>query len=158
MERISTGIVALDELLHGGFPEGAMVLLAGSPGSGKTIMAQQIMFHNASPETKVIYLTTLAEPQIKVLNFQQEFQYFEREKFQRSVIFRDLGSVLRRHGPTQALVVIDESLREHQPRLIVIDTIKTLGEMVSSLAEYREFDALCLCRITGLRGRCVRDL
>jgi circadian clock protein KaiC len=139
MERISTGIAALDDILHGGIPEGAAVLIAGRPGSGKTILASQIMFHNAEPEKKVVYFTTLSEPQVKVLKFQQQFDYFDLNKFQNTVIYRDLGTVLRKAGPTQALAVINHTLQEHRPHLIVVDTLKTVADMLTSFTEYREF-------------------
>ncbi|MTI79734.1 MAG: circadian clock protein KaiC [Firmicutes bacterium] len=139
LKRISTGINTLDNILNGGVPEGSTVLVVGRPGSGKTIMAHQMMFNNASPDSKAIYLTTLAEPQVKVMRFQQEFTYFDSNKFQKSVIYHDLGSILRKSGPTHALAVIDQLLQQHQPSLIIIDTIKTLADMITSFTEFREF-------------------
>jgi len=47
LERIATGITALDQILEGGFPKGATILIVGKPGSGKTIFAHQMMFYNA---------------------------------------------------------------------------------------------------------------
>jgi len=139
LERIATGIKALDDILQGGFPAGAAVLVVGCPGTGKTILAHQTMFYNAAPDSKVIYLTTLAEPQVKVMKFQQEFTYFDFSKVQNSVIYHDLGSVLRKNGPGKAISVVDELLKKHQPRLLIIDTIKTIADMIPSLTEFREF-------------------
>jgi len=139
LERIATGIETLDDILQGGFPEGASVLVVGRPGAGKTILAHQMMFYNAKPESKVIYLTTLAEPQIKVMKFQQEFTFFDFKEVQNSVIYHDLGGVLRKHGPGKAITVIDELLKQYQPRLLIIDTIKTIADMIPSLTEFREF-------------------
>ncbi|HWP96066.1 MAG TPA: ATPase domain-containing protein [Syntrophomonadaceae bacterium] len=139
MERISTGVTALDHILNGGIPQGSTVLVAGRPGSGKTILATQMMFHNAGPESKVIYLTTLGEPQVKVLRYQQEFSFFDPVKVQDSVIYYDLGSPLRKGGPKQVLEIIDRLLKTHQPRLLIIDTIKSLSEIIGSLMETREF-------------------
>lgn len=139
LERISTGIDILDGILQGGFPEGSTIMLVGSPGTGKTIMANQMMFRNAAPDYKVIYMTTLAEPQVKVMKFQQEFSFFDDSKFQQSVIYQDLGSVLCRNGPRQALVLIEELLKKHQPRVIIIDAIKSIADMIPSFTEFREF-------------------
>ncbi|MEN6348868.1 MAG: ATPase domain-containing protein [Syntrophomonas sp.] len=139
MERISTGVTALDEILGGGIPQGSTILLAGRPGSGKTILATQMLYHNADGDSKVAYLTTLSEPQVKVLKYQQEFTFFSPEKVQESVVYYDLREPLRRHGPTQALEIIDGLLKTHQPRLLVIDTIKTMSEMIGSLIDTREF-------------------
>lgn len=139
MERISTGIENLDEIINGGIPKGSTILLCGLPGTGKTIFANQMMFFNTQPENKSIYFTTLAEPQIKVLRFQQEFSFFDKSIFQRDVIYHDLGSTLRQHGPQQVLIDIDNLLKKHEPNLIIIDTIKTLTDMIPSLTEFRQF-------------------
>jgi len=139
MERIKTGITALDTSLQGGLPEGAAILIAGLPGVGKSIMANQISFFNADDNNKVVYMSTLSEPQVKILKFQQEFTFFDYNKFQKSVIYYDLGGILRRKDFAQTLTVIDELLRLHQPRLIVIDTIKTLTDMIPSILDFREF-------------------
>lgn len=138
MDRISTGVDALDDILEGGFPSGGTYLIVGRPGTGKTILANQMIFSNAAGEDKGIYLTTMAEPQIKVLKFQQEFEFFDVSKFQQDVIYQDLGSTLRKNGAKQALVLIDQLLKKHHPTLMVIDTIKTISDMLS-LTEFREF-------------------
>ncbi|HBF40120.1 MAG TPA: circadian clock protein KaiC [Firmicutes bacterium] len=139
MNRISTGIATLDKMLQGGFPEGSLVLLVGRPGSGKTIFVHQMMFHNATLDAKVLYLTTLAEPQIKVMKFQQEFSFFDPGKFQSSVIYQDLGYTLRKYGTVKALTTVDELIQKYQPRLLVIDTVKTIADMAASFQEFREF-------------------
>jgi len=139
LERISTGIKSFDQILGGGLPLGSTVLIAGCPGSGKTIMAHQIMFHNARPDYKIIYLTTLAEPLVKVIKFQQEFSFFNTNKFQKSVIYQDLGSIMRKHGPAQALLIIEDLLKKHEPGMIIIDTIKTFADITQGITEFREF-------------------
>ncbi len=139
MNRIATGIENLDTILQGGIPEGATIMIVGHPGAGKTILAHQMMFNNASEDFKCIYLTTLSEPQHKVLRFQQEFDYFDIEKIQSSVIYADLGSPLRTNGYRQALSVVDNLLKTHRPSLLVIDTIKTFAEIIGSLIDTREF-------------------
>lgn len=47
MERTKTGIPGVDELLNGGIPKGSNVLLAGGPGTGKTIFATQYLYNGA---------------------------------------------------------------------------------------------------------------
>ena len=45
---IDTGVPQLDRILGGGLLRGALVLVTGAPGTGKTILAQQIVFHHAA--------------------------------------------------------------------------------------------------------------
>ena len=52
----TTGLVALDDLLEGGYSEG-LHLLGGITGGGKTSLALQIAMHNAEAGRPVIYAT-----------------------------------------------------------------------------------------------------
>jgi len=43
-DRAPTGVRGLDEMLGGGIPKGRVVLILGSPGSGKTILCAQFLY------------------------------------------------------------------------------------------------------------------
>ncbi len=47
IERTPTGIPGLDELLKGGFPQGAVILVTGIPGCAKTTLALQYIVNGA---------------------------------------------------------------------------------------------------------------
>ena len=49
---LKTGVPGLDNLLGGGLPEFSFNLIAGTPGSGKTTLAHQIMFSLAKPDNR----------------------------------------------------------------------------------------------------------
>src|SRR6185369_17140231 len=76
IRSIATGVEGFDAVLGGGLPELSFNLIAGSPGSGKTTLAQQIVFANATPEKPALYFTVLGEPTFKMLRYQQEFSFF----------------------------------------------------------------------------------
>lgn len=46
-KRVKTGIFGLDELIEGGFPKGATILISGEPGTGKTIFGLQFLIEGA---------------------------------------------------------------------------------------------------------------
>jgi len=48
VEKTPTGIAELDRLLHGGLPKGSATLIAGGPGTGKTIIAAQFLYNGAA--------------------------------------------------------------------------------------------------------------
>ena len=77
IRKLPTGVPGLDEILGGGLPEFSFNILAGAPGSGKTTLAHQIMFANATPERPAIYFTVLGEPAIKMLRYQQQYSFFD---------------------------------------------------------------------------------
>ena len=99
IQRLASGVPGLDELLGGGIPEFSFNLVAGTPGSGKTTLAHQIMFSLASPERKALFFTVLGEPPLKMLRYQQQFPFFDVEKMNDSIKFVNLsdrtGSLFR---------------------------------------------------------------
>ena len=76
---VSTGItdrrgtLQLDELLGGGIPQGFSILLTGPTGSAKTILAAQILAHNASKGKKCLYVT-FDMSKDKIINQMKQFK------------------------------------------------------------------------------------
>ena len=93
-ERISSGNADLDRVLNGGFPANAIHIVMGSPGSGKTILAEQLAFENATRERPALYLTTFSEPLPKFLTFLQEYAFADPSCVGSEVLYEDLGESL----------------------------------------------------------------
>jgi KaiC/GvpD/RAD55 family RecA-like ATPase len=55
--RIESGVEGLDEALKGGLPADNIILLTGTPGSGKTTIALQFLMHSARKKVPSIYFT-----------------------------------------------------------------------------------------------------
>src|ERR1700723_558494 len=55
--RIETGISGLDDILHGGLPQGHLYLIEGDPGTGKTTLALQFLLAGIRQGENVIYVT-----------------------------------------------------------------------------------------------------
>src|SRR4028118_798150 len=94
IRTLPTGVPGLDEILGGGLPEFSFNIIAGAPGGGKTTLAHQIIFANATPERPALYFTVLGEPAIKMLRYQQQFQFFDQNKLNSSIRFVNLSQVV----------------------------------------------------------------
>jgi KaiC domain protein len=57
MEKLKTGIPGLDRMLDGGIPEGHIVEVLGSPGTGKTILALQFILTGLQNGENCVYLS-----------------------------------------------------------------------------------------------------
>src|SRR5947207_8705960 len=90
--RLGTGSAALDVILGGGIPAGSVTVVAGEPGSGKTVFTLQTLFHHARQGKKCVYFTTLSEPAMKVIRYMQLFSFFEARLIEERIVFVDLGS------------------------------------------------------------------
>src|SRR6478609_9799172 len=80
IRKLPTGVPGLDEILGGGLPEYSFNIIAGAPGGGKTTLAHQVVFANATPARPALYFTVLGEPALKMLRYQQQFTFFEPER------------------------------------------------------------------------------
>ena len=80
IHRIPTGVRGFDDILGGGIPEFSFNIIAGTPGCGKTTLAHQIIFANATEKKPALYFTVLGEPAIKMLRYQQQYSFFGLSK------------------------------------------------------------------------------
>ncbi|HSM36575.1 MAG TPA: ATPase domain-containing protein [Longimicrobiales bacterium] len=135
--RVSTGNPALDEILHGGLPKNSLNIVMGEPGTGKTALAQQLAFHNASPDCPVLFLTTLSEPLPKVLTYLQRFGFYDAEKMGTAVQYEDLGPALAEGGIDELVLRLRRAIRELGPGVIVIDSFKVLHDLEKSKLVFR---------------------
>ena len=125
--RLGSGQPRLDAILAGGLPENAINLVIGLPGSGKTILAQQYVFANATPERPALYLSTVSEPFDKLIRYGQTLAFFDTKAIGRSVIYEDLGATLNEGGLTAVLERTTTLIRERRPAILVIDSFKALS-------------------------------
>jgi len=137
VEKISTGCAGLDEVLLGGIPANTITVLMGAPGTGKTILAEQLAFANATPEAPALYLTTLSEPLEKILAHGQTHTFYDVNKVGTSVFYEDLGVMLRDSGIEKLPELVLELLMERRPRFVFIDSFKALNELVTTPRERR---------------------
>lgn len=137
--RLTSGNEHLDGILGGGFPAHAINLVAGPPGSGKTILAQQYVFHNATAERPAVYLTTVSEPLEKVLRYGQTLTFFDAKAIGRAVFYADLGEPLSTEGLRGVLERIDQLVKEYRPAILVLDSFKALHPYAEDPGEFRRF-------------------
>ena len=140
MKRLETGVPELDLVLDGGLPLGSLIVFAGAPGTGKTILAQQICFNAATPEHKAIYYTTLAEPHSKFVRYLEGFEFFDATALEERVEFINLGDLLLEGGSRDGDPLgpmISEVVRtsfERKPSVVVIDSAQALRDFVDEAA------------------------
>lgn len=146
--RLPTGIPGLDSILSGGIPELSINIIGGPPGSGKTIFAHQVIYTNANPTRKALYLTTLSEPAVKMLRYLQKFTFFDAEKVGREVIYLDIGEVIREKGLDDAIGLILEHVQEHKPAIVGVDSFKAIHDMAKDPVEVRKFGYDLSVRLT----------
>ena len=138
--RISSGSEHLDAVVGGGLIANSINVVMGLPGSGKTILAQQYVFQNASEDRPAVYFSTVSEPLEKILRYGQTLTFFDASAIGSRVFYEDLGASLNHHDAlTEALARVLAVLRERRPGLLVIDSFKALQPFASDATVFRRF-------------------
>lgn len=132
IRQLPTGVPGLDEILGGGMPEFSFNIIAGAPGSGKTTLAHQIMFANASPQSPALYFTVLGEPAIKMLRYQQQFKFFDVAKMDGSIRFVNLSQTVLDKDHCAVLDEIVKEVEAAKARLVMVDSFRTVVRKAQS--------------------------
>ncbi|MGO8672494.1 MAG: RAD55 family ATPase [Capsulimonadaceae bacterium] len=125
IRTLPTGVPDLDVVLGGGLPEYSFNVIAGAPGSGKTTLAHQIVFANASRERPALYFTVLGEPAIKMLRYQQTYTFFDAGKLENEIRFINLGDEVLEGDMSVVLDRIVREVEDLSPGIVVIDSFRT---------------------------------
>ncbi len=130
IRQLPTGVRGLDEIMNGGLPEYSFNVIAGAPGCGKTTLAHQIMFANATPQKPALYFTILGEPALKILRHQQQYSFFDAAKLNKSIRFINLSQVVLEHDLNAVLEAITVEVQAINPSVVVVDSYRNVSRKV----------------------------
>ncbi|MBN2251582.1 MAG: ATPase [Candidatus Altiarchaeota archaeon] len=135
MERVSTGIAGLDEMLNGGFIQGRPYVVIGTPGAGKTIFGMQFLMEGVKNKERGFYVSLEESSEelianmnvfgwdlqsIKILDTSQELGSDKWLIKTDTIVAKpefSLGNLLR---------VMREKMQTYKPRRIVIDSMTSI--------------------------------
>lgn len=126
IERFASGVPGLDEVLGGGLPAYSFNLIAGDPGSGKTTLSTQVMFANATAERPSLHFTVLGEPPVKMLRYQQQFDFFDPGMVGKAIRYTNLSAEALEGDLTAVVERIREEVERHEPGIVVVDSFGTV--------------------------------
>jgi len=147
VERVKTGIPGMDEILHGGVPKRNVVLLAGGPGTGKSIFGQQYLWsglRNGEPGVFVALEEHPVQVRINMAQFGWDVRPYEEKGLFAMVdaFTAGIGEAAKREryvvrDPDDVNLLIDvirEAIRDVDAVRVVVDSVSTLYLTKPSLA------------------------
>ncbi len=126
IRTLPTGVRGLDAILGGGIPEFSFNIIAGTPGCGKTTLAHQILFANATGKKPALYFSVLGEPALKMLRYQQQYSFFDESKVGTAVRFANLSDVVVKNDLNAVLEEIIRQVKAVNPGIVVVDSFRTV--------------------------------
>ena len=164
MPNLKTAIPSLDTVLGGGIPREYLLAIVGPPGTGKTVLAQQIALNTARSGGKVFFSTTLSEPHAKLLTYMRGFTFFDESLMGEQVVLVNLYSLLKQ-GVNDAILTLTKMTKDENATLLVIDSLRGMRDIGFSDEEVSTFLyelsgtlAMLNCTIIALVDYAVEDV
>ncbi len=137
--RVRTHVPGLDEVLYGGVPERAVVLLSGGPGTGKSILGKQFLFNGLKRGEAGVFVALEEHPVAVRRSFKHfgwDISQYEREgKFAVIDAFTGgVGAAAQRERYVVKQVddvyelgdALRQAIRDTGARRVVVDSVSTL--------------------------------
>jgi KaiC/GvpD/RAD55 family RecA-like ATPase len=153
-ETVPTGVYGLDEMMSGGFPKNRIILVLGSPGAGKTILATQFLYKGLSEFNENAIMVSLDEKKdhfyAEMMNFGWDFQKAEEEnkfrfidatRLSRVAILKEKMMKEETHSLRGKLLSVDNLLEKLQDKIQEIDAKRVALDTLASLF-YRFLDPI----------------
>ncbi|MBU2509399.1 MAG: circadian clock protein KaiC [Patescibacteria group bacterium] len=146
-----TGIPKLDEVLHGGFPKGAAVLLTGASGTGKTVLGLEWLFRGYAKYKEPGIYISFTESVSKMQANSKSFAFHNDEHVgPRQVFFTDLRAILKGVNLDQKEVfqsadvnrlieAIINMVEQSGAKRVVIDSVTAMGYRLNNVSLFRNF-------------------
>lgn len=146
--RVRTHIPGLDTVLGGGLLRGGIYVVRGAPGSGKTILGNQMCFAHAQRGGRAAYVTLLAESHARMMLHLESLDFFDADLVGEGVRYLSAYGALMKSGLRGVLDFLRAELqskparkepREGREMIIVIDGFLTLSDASGSVPELKKF-------------------
>jgi circadian clock protein KaiC len=139
VRRVATGSSGLDALLNGGWVHGGTYMVSGAPGTGKTVLGNQLCFSHVANGGRAVFITMLSESHGRMMSHLRGMRFFRRELIGQSLHYVSAYATLKAEGLEGLSRLLYRSVREHQASVLVLDGLLAAQESAGSVLIFREF-------------------
>jgi circadian clock protein KaiC len=139
LKRLRTGITGLDVLLKGGLVSGASYIVQGRPGSGKTILANQIGFNHVHEGGRVLVATLLAESHDRLFQFLSTLNFFDPQRVGNEIQFVSAFDTLQNEGLDEVVRLLRREINRQKATLLIVDGVLNARSRAESQLDTKKF-------------------
>ena len=141
LKRLATGIAGLDALLKGGLVAGASYIVQGRPGSGKTILANQLSFHHARHGGKVLVTTLLSESHERLFQYLSTLSFFDPAYIGSQIQFLSAFDTMQSEGLEEVVKLLRREIGRQKATVLVVDGLLNARNKADSQMDTKKFIA-----------------
>lgn len=139
LPRLRTEVPGLDEIIGGGLVKAGVYILQGTPGAGKTILANQICFRHAAAGGRVVYVTMLAESHARLFQHLRSMAFFDQALVPENVYFISGFNALQTGGLRGVVTLLRNEIRAHKAGILVLDGLVMAATAAASEQDLKLF-------------------
>jgi circadian clock protein KaiC len=139
LERLPSGIPGLDTILGGGFFRAGVYIVQGMPGSGKTILANQISYSHIKAGGSAVYMTLLAESHARMLQHIRALSFFDEKAIPDRLSYLSAFHDLEAEGLKGLVAVLRREMRARKVGVLVLDGLVAAAEAAETDRELKKF-------------------
>jgi circadian clock protein KaiC len=139
LERLSSGIPGLDVVLGGGFFRSGVYIVQGLPGSGKTILANQLCYRHVAAGGRAVYVTLLAESHARMLQHIRGMSFFDESAIPDELSYISAFHDLEADGLKGLMAVLRREMRARNASVLVLDGLVAAAEAAQTDRELKKF-------------------
>ena len=137
--RFRSGVPGLDTVLGGGFLRGAVYIVQGVPGTGKTILAHQVCFEHIRDGGRALYVTVLSENHARMMRNMTSLSFYDREVIPTKLYYVSAYQVLDQEGLKGLTTLIRREIERLDTNLLIFDGLTASDKMTASNTQFKQF-------------------
>ena len=139
IDRVPTGIPGLDTVLRGGLLKGGVYIVQGTPGAGKTILANQMCFSHVASGGRAAYVTLLAESHTRMFQHLRPMAFFDETVIPERLYYVSAFRMLEDEGLKGLIDLLRREIRSHRASLLVLDGLVAAEETATTDRDFKKF-------------------
>ncbi|MHA6493475.1 ATPase domain-containing protein [Pseudomonas borbori] len=139
LKRLQSGIEGLDALLKGGLVAGASYIVQGRPGSGKTILANQIAFNHVRNGGRVLVATLLSETHERLFQFLSTLTFFDKSKVGAEIQFVSAFDTLENEGLDEVVKLLRREISRQKATVLIVDGLLNARTKADTQLDTKKF-------------------
>jgi circadian clock protein KaiC len=141
LARLHTGVPGLDTLLDGGLVAGSSYMLQGPPGSGKTILANQLAFNHLRNGGHAIVATLLAESHERLFQYLSTLSFYDPTKVGKQIHYISALDTLESDGLDGIIRLLRREIIRQKATVLVVDGLLNARFKAGSAIDTKKFIA-----------------